>query len=74
MSTTGDGMSEPSISVTQAQPGEGAIVGRLVHALICELAPEGRPAPPLEEFEEVATRLLSDSSHYDWAFLAGRPG
>jgi hypothetical protein len=48
-------MSEPSITVTQAQPGEGPIVGRLVHALICELAPEGRQAPPIEVSEEVAT-------------------
>lgn len=62
-------MSENSIEISLAQSGEGAIVGQLVHALICEVARAGSVPPTLEEFTLVATRLLTEDCRY-WAFLA----
>jgi len=62
-------MSENSVEISPARRGEGEVVGRLVHELICELAPEGRERPALEEFERVAMRLLTEDFGY-WAFLA----
>jgi hypothetical protein len=53
-------MSENSVEISPARRGEGEVVGRLVHELICELAPEGRERPALEEFERVAMRLLTE--------------
>jgi GNAT superfamily N-acetyltransferase len=62
-------MSERSLEISRARPGDGSVVGRLVHALICELAPEGRERPSLEEFERVATRLLA-GDFGSWGVLA----
>src|SRR5262249_27701712 len=49
----GECMSENSIVISLAQPGEGEIVGRLVHALLCELAREGSAPLALEECKHV---------------------
>jgi GNAT superfamily N-acetyltransferase len=58
-----------SVEVAQADRDKGAIVGRLVRALLSELAPEGREVPAADEFERVATGLLTGDCGY-WAFLA----
>jgi hypothetical protein len=50
-------MSEKSIVISLTQPGEGDIVGQLVHALICEVGRAGSVPSTLEEFKRVATGL-----------------
>ena len=69
----GERMSEKSIVISLTQPGEGDIVGQLVHALICEVARAGSVLPTLEEFKLVATKLLTEDCRY-WAFLARDAG
>lgn len=44
-------MPEQLVEVALAEREKGAMVDRLVHALLCELAPEGREVPAAEEFE-----------------------